>query len=261
MVGRKTGSGARRKGDGAPIRWLGPLPEGTSEAEAIHHIEARVEVLGSVYRRYRRPPGPLGVGQLALITCAAHDLRVAELAGAAIGSFRKDQRLTSMTLTRSAFESVALLAHLNDQLGEIAAGRLKVNEATVESFGALLFGMRHRDSVGFTSKNVLSLIDKLDRRYKGYRDLYDRLCEYTHPNLPGGLGAFYAGTDSKGLMQLHPTSISIASTDVIVPLFMACVLALTESRKTEDLVRQAKLMNREEFRRFTAPGKEPRSKR
>lgn len=236
--------------------WISILPDDLSEAEAILHIEERVRVLGSVYKRYRRPTGPLGLGPLALLTAASHSLRVAELANAALRVMQHDQRLAAMTLTRSIFESVAVMTYVNEQLSAIAEGALEISDATHESFRSLLFGMRHRSSGGFTSRNVLTLVDKADKRTKGFRDLYDKLCEYTHPNFPGGLGAFNAGIDSRRIIHLDSTSVGIARRAVIGPLFFACFETLKQASLTDSLVRSARLMNRVQYRQFVSPGKE-----
>lgn len=235
-----------------PKRWFPNwLLAGGTKEQAVRDIEGRIRALASVNRRFRRLGVSLGTGELALVTLAAHCLRASELAESALECFRADRRLAAMSLTRGVFESLALLAYLNHQISEIAEGNLKADASTHEAIGTLLFGMRHKHSGGFDSKNILTMMDKLDRKHSGTRDVYDRLCEYTHPNMPGALGAYLAfAKDNRTVLRLREKSLNIAPEDVVGPLYYSCVLMMHEAARTPDLVRQGSLLNREQARRL-----------
>ncbi len=53
--------------------------------------------------------------------------------------------------------------------------------------------MGSRDGVTtITSLQILNAVDKADAEYPDIRKMYDRLCEFTHPNWAGVLGAYSA---------------------------------------------------------------------
>ena len=40
------------------------------------------------------------------------------------------------------------------------------------------------------SYNVLTAVNRLDKEFGGLRQMYDNLCEFTHPNWSGVMGSY-----------------------------------------------------------------------
>lgn len=81
-----------------------------------------------------------------------------------------------------------------------------------ESIASVLLSSKHETfskSVNLNLKNILTLIDRFDRRFldtkkKVSRDVYEFLCEFVHPNGPG-LNLLH-GDFSKGEVSLRLTA-------------------------------------------------------
>ncbi len=113
--------------------------------------------------------------------------RVSSLATAAVDLFERDQVIPAVVLTRAIVETVSVLYCLHERLKRFLDDK---NSAELDKFlMSCLVGSRnvpdHPSAV-----NVLTSVDHVVRTIPEFRSVYDRLCEYAHPNWAGTLGAF-----------------------------------------------------------------------
>lgn len=153
---------------------------------------------------------------------------ILELCQAAIRHFEAREMAASYMMIRSMVERIANVAALEDALQDFAHAAPSPDKPSeplilaADKIGKALYGTRldwqklrnadlrvsAKEGVAYVRKqltmdvsarNVLSSIDKLDKRVRGVRVSYDVLCEFLHPNV----GDLYSAT-------LHATSHSDA---------------------------------------------------
>jgi hypothetical protein len=114
--------------------------------------------------------------------------RIVDLADAAIFMFEQNRLVPGCTLTRGVFETVGVQYYIHKKM----VGFTEVSDP--ESIFKLLlnavFGRRDDSSWPETAINALTAIDHMDKEFKMLRAEYDHLCEYAHPNMKGGFGAY-----------------------------------------------------------------------
>lgn len=94
---------------------------------------------------------------------------------------------SSKLLTRALFETTSVLGYLYYKI--IAF----IKDKDMESFHAVIMNMflgSRYSTDSYTSINILTMIDKIDKKFPGYRDSYDLLSEYSHPNFLGTCGLY-----------------------------------------------------------------------
>jgi len=131
--------------------------------------------------------------------------RVSPLASAAIDLLEKNQIVPGVVLARAVVETVAVVFSLHERLD-----RFFENNNVIELDKDLMNCMLgSRNNTGTRAAiNIFNSIDRVDRSVPGFRSGYDSLCEYTHPNWAGTLGA-YGQIDNKQFeLRLGPTDRS-----------------------------------------------------
>ena len=113
--------------------------------------------------------------------------RISSIAITAVELFEQKKNIPAIILTRSVVESFALFYAFYEEL---------VRFIDIKNIGALddflkcsLVSARNDDELP-SPKNILNWIDRIDKQIPEFRSNYDILCEYTHPNYSGTLGAF-----------------------------------------------------------------------
>lgn len=91
--------------------------------------------------------------------------------------------LGARILLRSGFESLATLIYLNQLMHNVLEGDLDFH-AFGEKTSKLLLGSRNNDD-GPRSINILTVLEKCDKRYPGLMKLYADLSESAHPSYEG----------------------------------------------------------------------------
>lgn len=91
--------------------------------------------------------------------------------------------LGSRLLLRSALESVAVLAYLNQTTRQLLDGAL-VFDAFDRKTSLLLLGSRDKNT-RYESVNVMTILKHVDKSYPGVLGVYDKLSESAHPNFEG----------------------------------------------------------------------------
>jgi len=96
--------------------------------------------------------------------------------------------LGARILLRSGFESLATLIYLNHLMQQVLDGKLNFH-----TFGnkttTLLLGSRD-GSTPHQSINIMTVLEKCDKRYPGIAKLYGLLSESAHPNFEGMVAGY-----------------------------------------------------------------------
>lgn len=113
--------------------------------------------------------------------------RMTALADSALTLYESNRRVPSFLVIRGCMETTGSIVHIRKKCESYLEN--KDLDSFDESLMKGLAGGRDKKAK-IAAVNVLSLIDKIDREYPGYRKMYDVLCEYTHPNFFGVLDVF-----------------------------------------------------------------------
>lgn len=105
-----------------------------------------------------------------------------------------NQLLGARILLRSAFETLAVLIHLNQLMRNVVSGNMDFHTFS-DKTTILLLGSRD-GSTEFKSLNIVTILQKCDQKYPGIFEIYEGLCESAHPNYEG-LSGGYSQIDHK----------------------------------------------------------------
>lgn len=106
--------------------------------------------------------------------------RLYELMTQSYALHRQEHGLGARILLRSGFESLATLIYLNQLMERVLDGNLGFH-AFGEKTSVLLLGSRD-GSTEHQSINIVTILQKCDKRYPGIEKLYAILSESAHPN-------------------------------------------------------------------------------
>jgi hypothetical protein len=109
--------------------------------------------------------------------------RMAELSHGAFENFEKNQLALAILETRAAVETSAALWYLHAKLD----ATLKADAVgDIDDFlMKLSMGSRTDTDIMPQAISVLTFVDRVEKDVKGFRQQYDRLCEFAHPNWAG----------------------------------------------------------------------------
>lgn len=119
----------------------------------------------------------------------AHIRRMLTFIQAGVAELAAGRSLIANQCIRAIYENVACLCDYADQIIPMLERREFQNIADFASARAFATRLEHlidKHGQSNASPSVLTQIDKMIRRYPGYREAYDHLSEIVHPN---GLGA------------------------------------------------------------------------
>lgn len=91
--------------------------------------------------------------------------------------------LGARILLRSGFETLATLIYLNQLTQNVLDGKLSFHNFGIKT-SALLLGSRN-NSTSLQSINIITVLEKCDKRYPGLMKLYADLSESAHPSHEG----------------------------------------------------------------------------
>lgn len=97
--------------------------------------------------------------------------------------YQEGHCLGARILLRSGFESLATLIYLNQHMQQVLDGKLNFHMFG-EKTATLLLGSRNNKD-GPHSLNIITVLEKCDRRYPGLMKLYADLSESAHPSFEG----------------------------------------------------------------------------
>ena len=113
--------------------------------------------------------------------------RIAELSEVAVELFESEKLVSAIIMTRAVYETTSILYWLFKSLEKVCTKKELGN--IDEFFMKSLFGSKNGE-MPLESYNILTAIDHTDKVFKGYRNAYNSLSEFAHPNWPGLLGAY-----------------------------------------------------------------------
>ncbi len=97
--------------------------------------------------------------------------------------YQQGHGLGARILLRSGFESLATLIYLNRLMQQVLEGKLNFH-AFSDKTTTLLLGSRNNER-GPRSLNIVTVLEKCDKRYPGLMALYADLSESAHPSYEG----------------------------------------------------------------------------
>lgn len=113
--------------------------------------------------------------------------RISDIADVAIDLYQNDRLVPAFIETRAVVETTAMIYWLYRKSCEF------VEKPDEDSFDEFLmqgiFGSRD-GTTKHESYNVLTAVDRLDKKFNGLGQMYDTLCEFTHPNWSGVMGSY-----------------------------------------------------------------------
>ena len=142
--------------------------------------------------------------------------RLQDLLDQSYALYLSSSLLGARILLRSAFETLAVLIYLNQAMRGVVAEKIDFH-AFSETTTSLLLGSRDK-STQHESVNILTVLQKANRRYSGLEDWYAALSESAHPNYEG-MVLGYSKDDPKNFLttfenrwaalygQRHPSDI------------------------------------------------------
>jgi hypothetical protein len=97
--------------------------------------------------------------------------------------WRNGDVLASLILMRSAIETVAVLVDVNGRIESVIEGTQDFHDFS-DFTVKLLLGSKDT-STKYSSVNIITILEKCERKYNGVLALYARLSEVAHPNHDG----------------------------------------------------------------------------
>lgn len=119
----------------------------------------------------------------SLLIRAASAWRTHDLLTQAITLYDAGHLLGARILIRSAIESLAVLAYLNQQMRGVVNGSVKFADFAANT-KKLALGARN-GSTEVSALNIMTILEKVERRITGLSSVYASLCESAHPNYEG----------------------------------------------------------------------------
>lgn len=125
--------------------------------------------------------------------------RVSDLADVAVELYEANRLVPAFIVTRSVVETTAVAYWLYQKSSDFIEKR---DEEAFDEF--LMKGMlgSKDGTTKYESYNVLTAVDRLDKEFPGLRDMYNTLCEFTHPNWSGVMGTYSRVEKEKYLLHL-----------------------------------------------------------
>lgn len=152
--------------------------------------------------------------------------RAVDLAENSLRLFKGDNYLASAILIRSLMETTSLVFLTQKKINEVVESKElgEIDDFLMKG----LFGGRTEDAP-LTSANILTAIDHTDKKYDKYREMYDELSEFAHPNWHGASG-LYSKSDFDGKVQFGKNINPRSPKFILAPFLTATtVLLLTFS--------------------------------
>jgi hypothetical protein len=140
--------------------------------------------------------------------------RIVDLFGAAVELFEKQRKIPAFVMTRAVLESVAVLFVASERMREAVEA---CDVAPFDKFFTKVIMGSRNDITPVLALNILTFMDKVDRKIEGYRAAYDSLCEYAHPNWSGTVGQYSRVVQAEAMIYFGP-EVKDLSRDVITGL-------------------------------------------
>lgn len=148
--------------------------------------------------------------------------RAVELAKGAISEIKTENWLSAVILARSLMEVSAVQGELARIFKEVG-NEIPISEVD-DRVMQLLMGSR-LPTRSVDSLNILTMIDRVDNNFSGFRTDYDYLSEYAHPNWQSTIGLFSAREDDtkQTAFSLYADGLDTLRNEVLTSLKHALV--------------------------------------
>ena len=125
--------------------------------------------------------------------------RVSDFADVAVELFVAERLVPAFVMARAVVETTAMMYWLHEKANDFLENK---DEEAFDEF--LMKGMLGSKDGTTTqvSYNVLTAIDRLNKEFDGMSGMYDKLCEFTHPNWSGVMGSYSIIENEKFLLHL-----------------------------------------------------------
>jgi hypothetical protein len=137
--------------------------------------------------------------------------RVCALANGVANQWNSGNIIASVTLSRSLLETIVVGSHIRDELLRL---REPMNQDAANAIDDLsnrhLFATRNQVVVnaghGHLATNILTYVDKFDKKIPTVREAYDFLSEFAHPNGSGHLFTYGEINRETGYVTFHESA-------------------------------------------------------
>lgn len=125
--------------------------------------------------------------------------RESDLADAAIALYEADRLVSAFVITLAVVETKAVMYGLHRKAQTFL--KTKDEEAFDEFLMKGMLGSKN-GTTQHESYNILTAVDRMSKEFEGLRNMYDSLCEFTHPNWSGVIGSYSNVDEEKLLLHL-----------------------------------------------------------
>jgi hypothetical protein len=102
--------------------------------------------------------------------------------------FKEKKLIPTILLVRALMETNAIFYRIN-KLSKEAIDKKDPEELDNEAM-IVLCGTKDKEEKEYKAKNILGYLEKIEKTYPDYKEIYDRLSEFAHPNHDGCLGTY-----------------------------------------------------------------------
>jgi hypothetical protein len=137
--------------------------------------------------------------------------RVCALADGAANQWNSGNVIASVTLSRSLLEAVVVASHIRDELLRL---REPMTQDAADAIDDLcnkhLFATRNQNRVdagyGHLATNIITYVNKFDKKIPSILEVYDFLSEFAHPNGSGHLFTYGEINRETGHVTFHESA-------------------------------------------------------
>ncbi len=147
--------------------------------------------------------------------------RVTDLLDQVSALLKRQHYLGSLILIRCVLETLAVLIFLNERMSRVTTGQYDFDEFS-ELTNCLMLGGRREDSP-YAAINILSVLDRAEKKYPGLRKTYDDLSESAHPNCDG-MGIGFSKIDRENYVTIFENRWHEMFARSQLPLIELCIL-------------------------------------
>ena len=132
--------------------------------------------------------------------------RAAELSDVACSLFERGRVISAFLITRGLLETAALMCYLRERVCGVtdADGLSDLDDFLMRA----LLGSRDGD-IEVRALNVLTLVNSVAKKIPFFRNSYDSLSEFAHPNWSGLLGSYAKHDLEKLLVTLGREAVNV----------------------------------------------------
>lgn len=186
------------------------------KTERLDKIElASVYARNPIVHKYKAPHRSLVLRELVF-------WRIIDLLEQILFLEKNNHILGARILLRSAYETLGILIYLNQKTRELLDGIITYNDFEIIT-NRLILGNKKNDS-GIESINIITVLEKCNKKYPGIFERYKDLSESAHPNFEGMCMGF-SEIDNKNHVTYFRNRWKELYYDEIENLILTCTTA------------------------------------